>query len=136
MGSAHRLDGSRATFGGNGVEAGGTHGDDLDRSARLHGGNRVAGVDRTLEGVGGFDRDDFRDLVDVQQRGHAWQHVLAIGGRRGQHMAVALAQLGHQRRYVFRQLMRVGCIVGHQYLGDASDLRGRFGHAPHALACA
>jgi hypothetical protein len=62
------------------VEAGGTHGDDLDRSARLHGGDGVTGVDRALEGVGAFDRDDLGDLVNVQQRGNARQDVLAVGG--------------------------------------------------------
>ncbi|MCY1497582.1 hypothetical protein D9M68_315480 [compost metagenome] len=42
-------------------------------------------------------------------------------------MAVALAQLGDQRRDVFGQLMRVGSIVGDQHLGHASDLGGSFG---------
>src|SRR5690606_40417954 len=46
------FDSSRATRGGHGVKTGGTHGKDLDGVARLHGGDRVASVDRTLEGVG------------------------------------------------------------------------------------
>ena len=38
----------------------------LDRVGRLDGGQRVAGVDRTNEGVGGFDGGDFGDLPDVE----------------------------------------------------------------------
>jgi hypothetical protein len=83
----------RTTFGGNRVETGGTHGDHLDRSGRLHGGDGVTGVDRTLEGVGAFDRDDLGDLVNVQQRGNARQDVFAVGGGGSQDVAVALAQL-------------------------------------------
>ncbi|MDT4795247.1 hypothetical protein FQZ97_278030 [compost metagenome] len=50
-------------------------------------------------------------------------------------MAVALAQLGDQRRDVFRQLMGVGGVVGYQHLGDTSDLGGGFGSGTYASAC-
>ena len=128
------LDGSRTAFGGDGVEAGGTHGDHLDRSRGLHGSDGVTGVDRTLEGVGADHFDDLGDLVDVQQRGDARQEVLAVGGSRGQHVAVVLAQLGDQRRDVFRQLVGVGGVVGDQHLGDALDLGGGFGHGGNVLS--
>src|SRR5690606_13445136 len=87
--AGHRLDGGSATFGGDGVKAGATHGDHLDGGAGLHGGDGVAGVDRALEGVGAFHGDDLGDLVDIQQGGHARQVVLAVGGGRGQHVAVS-----------------------------------------------
>jgi hypothetical protein len=61
-----------------GVEAGGAHGDDLDRIGALHGGDRVAGVDRALEGVGAIDFDDVADLRHVEQRGDARRDVLAV----------------------------------------------------------
>jgi hypothetical protein len=48
------FDGGSATFGGR-IEGGHAHGDDLDRVGRLDRGQRVAGVDRAHEGVGGFD---------------------------------------------------------------------------------
>src|SRR5690606_24172285 len=125
--SGNRLDGSGTAFGGSGVEAGGTHGDHLDGSGGLHGGDGVTGIDRTLEGVGALDGDDLGDLVYVQQGGDARQVVLAVGGGGGQHVAVALAQLGDQGRDVFRQLVSEGGVVGHQDLGHAGDLGGSFG---------
>jgi hypothetical protein len=54
-----------------GVEAGGAHGDDLGGVAGLHGGDGVAGVDRTLEGVGADHLGDVADLSDVQLGSHA-----------------------------------------------------------------
>src|SRR5450830_360290 len=126
---------SSATFSGNRVETGGTHGDDLDGSVRLHGGNGVTGVDRTLEGVSAFHRDDLGDLVDVQLRGNAWQDVFAVGSSSSQDMAVTLAQLDDQRSDVFRQLMGVGGVVGHQHFRHTSDFRSGFSHGTHALAC-
>src|SRR5690606_32649725 len=131
---ANGLDRGRATFGGHGAVAGGAHGDDLDASAGLHGGNGVTGVDRALEGVGGLDRDDLGDLVDVQQCGDARQDVLAVGGGRGQHVAVSLAQLGNQRGDVFRQQVGVGGVVRDQHLGNAGDLGGGLGNASDVLA--
>ncbi|MNF86713.1 hypothetical protein D3C84_691590 [compost metagenome] len=132
---AHGFDGSGAAFGSCGVETGATHGDHLHGSGGLHGGDGVTGVDRPLEGVGALDGDDLGDLVDVQQGGHARQVVLAVGGGGGQYVAVALAKLGDQRSDVFRQLMGVGGVIGHQDLGHAGDLGGGFGSGAYALAC-
>lgn len=66
---------SRTAFSGNRVETGGTYGNDFYRSVGLYGGNGVTGVDRALEGVGAFDRDDLGDLVNVQLSGNARQDV-------------------------------------------------------------
>lgn len=78
VGSRNSFNGSRTAFSGHRVETGGTDGDDFDRSVRLNGGDGVTGVDRALEGVGAFDRDDLGDLVNVQLRGNAWQDVLPL----------------------------------------------------------
>src|SRR5690606_13762303 len=113
-----------ATFSSNRVETGGAHGDDLDRRVGLDGGDGVTGVDRALEGIGAFYRDDLGDLINVQQRGNARQVVLAVGAGRGQDVAVVLAQLGDQQGDVLRQLVRVGSVVGQQDLGDACHFGG------------
>src|SRR5690606_1019676 len=46
--SSHSFNGSGTAFGGSSVETGGTHGDHLDGSGGLHGGDGVTGIDRTL----------------------------------------------------------------------------------------
>jgi hypothetical protein len=132
---SNRFNSSRTTFSSNRVEAGGTHGDDFHRSVRLHGGNRVTGVDRTLEGVSAFYRDDLGDLVNVQLRGNAWQDVFAVGSSGSQDVAVALAKLCNQWSDVFRQLMRVSGIVSVQDFAHASDFRSGFSHGASALTC-
>jgi len=132
--SANRFNRGRTTFSGNGVEAGGTHGDDFHRSRGLHGSDGVTGIDRTLEGISAFYRDDLGDLVNVQLSGNPRQDVFAVGGRGSQDVAVASAQFGNQRRNVFRQLVSVGGVVGHQHFGHASDFGGGFSHGANALA--
>ncbi|KWV88048.1 hypothetical protein PFLmoz3_02433 [Pseudomonas fluorescens] len=133
MGSGDGFNGSRATFGSNRVETGGAYGDDLDRGVGLHGSDGVTGVDRALEGVGAFYRDDLGDLVNVQLRGNAWQDVFAVGGSGGQDVAVASAKLGDQRCNVFRQLMRISGIVSVQDFAHACDFCSRFSHGASAL---
>ncbi|MNC22428.1 hypothetical protein D3C75_704300 [compost metagenome] len=129
------LDAGRAALARHGVEAGTTHGQHLDGGRGLHGGDGVAGVDRPLEGVRALDLDDLGDLVDIQQRGDARQHVLAGGGGGGQHVAVTLAQFGDQRRDVLRQLVGEGGVVGDQHLAHASDLGGGFGNGGARATC-
>ncbi|MNE31108.1 hypothetical protein D3C80_1246560 [compost metagenome] len=128
------LDWRAAAFCRHGVKTGGAHGDDFYRSAGLDGGNGVTGVDRTLEGVSGFDRNDLGDLVDIQQRSYPWQEVLAVAGGRRQHMAEVAAQVGHQGRHVFRKLMGVGGIVCQQHFAHASALRGGERHTGHVVS--
>ena len=128
------LNRSRATGGVHGIETGRTHGDHLDRRAGLHGGDGVTSVDRALEGVRAFHRDDLGDLVDVQLRGNARQEILAVGGGSSQYMAVVLGQISDQRRDVLGQLVGVSRIVGDQYLGYAFDLCGCFADGSAAAA--
>ncbi|VVO42125.1 hypothetical protein PS691_05839 [Pseudomonas fluorescens] len=130
--SSNCFNSSRTAFSGNRVETGGTHGDHFDRSRRLHGSDGVTGIDRTLEGVSAFYRDDLGDLVNIKRSGDAWQDVFAVGGSSSQDVAVASAQLGHQGRNVFRQLVRVGGVVGEQHFGHARDFRRGFSHGASA----
>src|SRR5690606_31052234 len=128
VGGADGFNGGTAPFGGDGVEAGGAHGDDLDRRVGLDGGDGVTGIDRALEGVGAFHGDDLGDLVDIQQGSDARQVVRAVGAGRGQDGAVAVADLGDQQGDVLRQQVGVGGVVGPQHLGDTGDPGGGVGH--------
>ena len=123
-----RLDGGSATFGGR-IKGGHAHRDDLDRVGRLDGGQRVAGVDRAHEGVGGFDADDVGNLRHVQQCGNARQHVFAEAAGGGQHMAVAAAldDIDQQRGKVFGAGFCVGGGIRKLYLADAGQLGGGCG---------
>jgi hypothetical protein len=114
-----------AATGCGGVEAGGAHGDDLDRVGTLHRGDGVAGIDRALEGVGADDLGGVADLADVQQRGHTRSHVLATGGGRKQDVAVALGNGHHLRGDVLGQAMVQPGGVCMQHLGHAGDLGSR-----------
>ncbi|KWV77025.1 hypothetical protein PFL603g_02407 [Pseudomonas fluorescens] len=135
VGSGNGFNGSRTTFSGNRVKTGGTHGDDFDRGSRLHSGNGVTGVDRALEGVGAFNRNDLGDLVNVQLRGNAWQDVFAVGGSGSQDVAEASAERCNQRGDVFRQLVSVRGVVGQQDFAHASDFRSGLRNDVSSLAC-
>ena len=78
-----------------GREAGGAHGQHLLRVGRLHGLQRVAGIDRPLEGVGRHDLDHLADLHHVEERRDPRQHVLAGRRRRRDDRVVAA---GERRR--------------------------------------
>ena len=132
---SHGFNSRRTTFSSHRIETGRTHGDHFDRCGRLYGSDGVTGVDRTLEGVSAFYRDDLGDLINIQLRGNARQDVFAVGGGSSQDMAVASAKLGNQRRDVFRQLMRVSGIVSDQDFAHACDFRSGFSHGASALAC-
>ena len=64
------------------LERGGAHRDHLLGVGRLHRLDRVAGIDRPLEGVGRDDLDDLGDLHHVEQGRDARHDVLAGGGGR------------------------------------------------------
>src|SRR5690606_6135667 len=69
--AANCFNGSGTTFSSHRIKTGATHGDDFNGSGRLHGGDGVTGVDRTLESVSAFSSDDFRNLINVQRSGNA-----------------------------------------------------------------
>ena len=68
------------------------------RRARLHGGNDVTGVDRTLEGIGRYDFGDLGDLIDKTLAETAWNL-----GRNTKKGLPRLKSIGdhsaHNRRY-------------------------------------
>ena len=127
--------GSRTAGGGSGVETGGAHGDDLDLVARLHGGNRVTGVDRTLERIWRVDLGDFRDLRHVQLGSHARQDVLAVGGGWRQDVAVVAGDGQHLLGHVFGQAVGEVWRVGHDDFRHAGDLRGGSGGSRGVRTC-
>jgi len=116
------FDAAAATGGSCGVEAGRAHGQDLGRVGGLHGGDRVAGVDRPLEGVGADHLGHIAQLSHIQQGRHARRHVLARGGGREQDMAVARCHGDHLGGQVLSQAVGQLGGIGVQHLGDASDL--------------
>ncbi|MCY1269203.1 hypothetical protein D9M70_176900 [compost metagenome] len=139
MNSSNRFNGSRTTFSSDRVETGSTHSDHFDRGVRLNGCDGVTGVDRTLESVSAFDRDDLGDLVNVQLSGNAWQDVFAVGGGGGQDMAVNRLLLDHQagdqRGDIFGKRVGVCSVVGYQHFAHASNFRRGFCHGANALTC-
>jgi hypothetical protein len=119
----HGLDRRRSAARCRRVEAGRAHRDHVHRIEALHGRDRVAGVDRALEGVGVDDLGDVRDLADVEPGGHARRDVLARGGRGKHDVAVAAGDREHLRGDVLGERVREDFGVGVQHLGDAGDLR-------------
>jgi hypothetical protein len=105
------------------VEGGCAHGDHLDRVAALHGGQRVAGVDRAHEGVGRFDGDDVGHLRHIEQCRNARHEVLAEAAGRRHQVRVTGGERQHQRGDVFGQRMFELRRVGAQHLRDTADLR-------------
>lgn len=106
----------------NGIEAGGTNGDDLDRILRLDRGERIARVDRPHESVGRLDRDDLRNLLHVEQGRDARCHVLAVRSGRRKDVRVTLRDRNHERSHVLREEFAQLRRVGVQYFRHALDL--------------
>src|SRR5690606_36231749 len=118
------LDGGAATSSLGGIETGRTHGDDLDRIGRLHGGNDVAGVDRALKSVSRHHFGDFRNLRYIEQCGSARQILLTVRGGGSEDVFVAPAHFGNQQTHVLGQLMGVDSVVSDQHLADTGDFGG------------
>ncbi len=135
VGLLHRR---RAARGSRTIEAGRAHGDHLHAVAALHRGNRVARVDRALEGVRAVHLGDVADLRDVQLGGHARRHVLAAGRGREQDVAVVAGPIAlecqHLGGHVLGQPVLQALAVGQDDLGDARDLGGRLGGGIRPLA--
>ncbi|MDT4801795.1 hypothetical protein FQZ97_345090 [compost metagenome] len=111
-------------------EAGAADRDHLDAFCALHGSDGVAGIDRAFEGVAVDHCGDVGHLGHVQLRSNARHEVLAVGGGRGQDVAVVGCQFGDQRRDVLGQLVGISRIVGLQHPAYADDLgRGLCGRA-------
>ena len=125
---------SAAARGRHRIETRGAHRDDLDRIGRLHGGKRVAGVDRAHESVWRSHLDNFRNLLHIQQRRHARRHVLAVGRRRREDVGVALGQADDHRGNVLGEEVGQVRSIGVQDFGDTGNFSRRFGRcAPEPL---
>ena len=127
------LDRRRAALPGR-LEGRGAHGDDLLGVRRFHRLDRVAGIDRPLEGVGRHHLDDVGDLHDVEQRGDARHHVLAVGGGGRDDRVVGAGERNDERGQRLRQHVLVRRAVGEQHLVDAVELGGGIGRAFAVLA--
>src|SRR5690606_20982358 len=55
--ACHGFNGGRTTFSSGGIKTGGTYGDHLNGSRRLHGSDGITRIDRTLEGIRAFHGD-------------------------------------------------------------------------------
>ena len=115
-------------------EGRGPHRDDLLGVLRFHGLDRVAGIDRPLEGVGRNHLDDFRHLHDVEQRRDARHHVLEARGRGRDEGVIGGRQRHDQRGQRLGEVVRIGVAFGEQHLLDAGELGGGFGRGLGALA--
>ena len=116
------------------LEGRGAHGDDLLGVRRLHGLDRVAGIDRPLEGVGRDHLGDLGDLHDVEQRGDARHHVLAVRGRRRDDRVVGAGERDDQRGERLGERVLVERAVREQHLVHAVELGGGVGHRFAILA--
>jgi hypothetical protein len=127
-GTAHGFHLARTTFGGGLVERGAAHRDDEFLIGAGDGGDCVAGIDRTREGLVAFDRENVGDLHDIEKRGDARRDILARGrGRRHERIMMA-HQIGDQRRDIFRQRIGISGIVGKMDLADTGNLCSLIGH--------
>ena len=127
------LDRRRTALAGR-LEGRGAHRDDLLLVLRLHGLDRVAGIDRPLERVGRHHLGDVGDLHHVEQSRDARHDVLRRRGRRRNDRIVGAGKRDDQRRERLGERMLVSGRIGKQHLGDALELRGRVGDALRAGA--
>ncbi|AEM42400.1 hypothetical protein KVU_2561 [Ketogulonicigenium vulgare WSH-001] len=88
-----------------GGKGGGAQADHLDCIARLHLLHRIAGIDRTQEGVRAQNTDHIGQDHYIQQRRDAWQGVFA--GRRcwGQNVAICASKRHDQICHAFGDLV-------------------------------
>ncbi len=94
-------------------------------ATRLHGLDRVAGIDRPLESVGADHLQNFGDLRDVQLRRHARQKVFSAGRRRRQNGIVIAGERQDQRFHRLGDRMRIQRIVGDEDFLHPCQFRGR-----------
>ena len=118
------------------LEGRGAHRDHLLGVLRLHGLDRVAGIDRPLEGVGRDHLDDLGDLHDVEQGCDARHHVLEARGRGRDDGVIGRRQRHDQRGERLGKIVLVGRAFGDQHLLHAGELGGGFGRGLGALAAA
>mmetsp|Transcript_22481 Transcript_22481/g.63857 ORF Transcript_22481/g.63857 Transcript_22481/m.63857 type:complete len:316 (+) Transcript_22481:688-1635(+) len=115
------------------VEGRGAHSHDLDGILRLDGGEGVAGVDGTNEGVLALDADDVRHLRHVKQRRHPREEPLAEGGgARDDVREARLCDSLHQRGPLLRHAVVERVVVDELHRVHAIRLGRRRGHLRRA----
>jgi hypothetical protein len=115
------LDRSRTALAGR-LEGRGADGDDLFRILRLHGLDRVAGIDRPLERVWPEHLAHVRHLHHVEQRRHARHDVLAVGRGRRNDCVIGARERDDQRRERLGKRMLVRRAVGEQHFRHGVEL--------------
>ncbi|MPM70714.1 hypothetical protein SDC9_117672 [bioreactor metagenome] len=108
---ARRLEGRRA------------HGHHLDLVRGFHRLDRVAGIDRALEGVTIDDADDIREHHHVEQRRDPRSHVLRRRRRGRDDMADAARERDDEIGERLGEPMRIGRVIGDQHLRHAVKRR-------------
>ena len=106
------------------LEGGAAHGQHLLRVARLHRLDRVAGVDRPLEGVGAEHAGHLGDHHHVEHGRQPGGHVLARRGAREDDVLVGTGQRDDQLGQRLRQPVGVGRTLDVDHLGDPVERRG------------
>src|SRR5690606_42057897 len=102
---------------------------------RLHGGNGVTRIDRTLEGVGRFDGNDVGNLRNVELGRHTRRNVLARSRGREQDVTVVAGDVEHLCSNVFGQPVLERSAVGQTDLADAGNLGSLIGHRLRPATC-
>src|SRR6185312_6507328 len=91
---------------------------------RFHRLDRVAGIDRPLEGVRRDNFGDVGNLHDIEQGGNTRHHILAGGCRRRNDRVVTAGERDDQRGERLRELVLIGRGVGDQNFFHAVQLGG------------
>ena len=107
-----------------GGERRGAHGDDDLRIGRFDGLDRVAGIDRPLEGLRAEDLGDVGNLHHVEQRRRPRRDVLGACRRGRDDRVVAGGERNDQRRQRLGEAVGVERIVGCAHFRHALELSG------------
>ena len=94
-------------------------------SVELDGLDRVAGIDRPLEGLWANNLDDVRNLHHVDERRHAWRNILGARGRGRNDGLIAGREVDDERRQRLRKAVLVTRIVGDQHFRHTLKFGGR-----------
>ena len=106
-----------------GGKGGRAHGDDDLRIGRFDRLDRIAGVDRPLEGLRAQHLDDVGNLHHVEQRRDPRRDILAARRAGRDDRVIAAGERDDQRRQRLGEAVRVERIVGDAHLRHASEFR-------------
>ena len=115
---AQRLHQCRTTTRSSRIKTGRADGDHLGGIQTLHGGNRIASVNRALKGVRAVHLGDVRDLSHVEFGSNTWRNVLARRCSRKQDVGVTGGNGQNLGSHVFSQPVCKAGVISVQHLGD------------------